>query len=135
MNKFEWKDEYILGVEDIDVQHQYFLRLINRLSEEIDKSTKRDYKISLINELKAYASFHFISEENFMTQYEYPLLEEHKQHHLKLLDQLSSKGAMLEMHMSREDFDNIINFLVTWFTQHTVKEDRLFAQYLNEKNS
>ena len=133
MNKFEWKDEYILGVEDIDMQHHYFLRLINRLSEEIDKTAKLDQKISLINELKAYASFHFISEENIMAQYEYPLLAEHKQHHLMLLDQLSSKGAMLEMHMSREDFDNIINFLATWFTQHTVKEDRLFAQFLRNR--
>ncbi len=62
-----------------------FLDLINRLSEELGKSDNLAYQSVLINELNAYAVFHFISEENMMFKAGYPGLDRHKRSHRGLI--------------------------------------------------
>ena len=130
--RWEWKPEYELGVEDIDLQHRYFLDLINRLSEDLATSDEPEYQDMLISELNAYARFHFISEENIMFKAGYPGLEPHKMHHRQLLDQLSSKGMLLLLRRSEGKAADIIRFLMDWFLHHTNGEDRIFARYLQE---
>ncbi len=39
-DRFDWKKDYDLGIEDIDFQHHYFLNLINRLSGELIMTTE-----------------------------------------------------------------------------------------------
>ncbi len=128
-DRFDWKKKYDLGLEDIDFQHHYFLNLINRLSEELTMTTEPSRRAALINELNAYARFHFISEENIMARAHYPHLEQHRQHHRDLIDQLNSKEAMLKLQETDTQAENIVEFLKTWFIQHTIGEDRLFADY------
>jgi hemerythrin len=134
-NFIEWKPEYILGIEDIDLQHHFFLNLINRLANEFTLSNHIEYKTALIRELNAYASFHFISEENMMFRAGYPLLEQHKKHHLDLIEKLSNKGNSFRLNPTIEEGKNTINFLVNWFFEHTSKEDRLFTDYLHAAKS
>ena len=129
----DWKPAYDLGIEDIDYQHHFFLNLINRLSEEVVKSARTEYRTALIAELNAYAHFHFISEENLMMRSGYPKLEQHRQHHADLLDQLSLKENNLAMNSSEQDVRDIIDFLTNWFLKHTTHEDRLFADFLHQQ--
>ncbi len=129
-NFIKWKSEYDLGIEDIDFQHHFFVNLINRLSHELTSSNHVEYQTALIRELNAYASFHFISEENMMFRAGYPLLEQHKKHHFELIEQLSNKGNLFRLNPTVEEGQKTINFLVNWFFDHTSKEDRLFADYL-----
>lgn len=129
-NFIEWKSKYNLGIEDIDFQHHFFVNLINRLSHELKLSNHVEYQTALIRELNAYASFHFISEENMMFRVGYPLLEQHKKHHFELIEQLSNKGNLFRLNPTPEEGQQAINFLVDWFFAHTSKEDRLFADYL-----
>ncbi len=131
--KVEWKSNYQLGVKDIDFQHHYFVDLINRLSAVLEDADDRAYQVALIAELNAYARFHFISEENMMIHAGYPEIKEHKNHHIDLLDELSVKEAELESNHSKQEVKNIMDFLVGWFLQHSVVEDRRFADYLHTK--
>ncbi len=133
--RFDWKTEYDLGIEDIDFQHHYFLNLINRLSDELKMTTEPSRRTALIAELNAYARFHFVSEENIMSKAGYPKLNEHRQHHLDLISQLNSKEAMLQLRRSDESAEDIVEFLQTWFINHTVGEDRLFAEFYHRRNS
>lgn len=64
----------------------------------------------------------------------YSGLKEHRKHHHELIDQLSIKQSMLIMKDSEKEADEIVDFLVNWFLSHTNCEDRLFADYLHEKN-
>ena len=129
----KWKSDYELGIQDIDLQHHYFLDLINRLSKQLGESDDLAYQDRLINELNAYARFHFISEENIMYKAGYPELQAHKRHHQQLLDRLSAKGAVLQLRLSEQNTQDIIDFLVDWFLNHTNAEDRLFADFLHRK--
>ena len=84
----KWDKKYEIGVEDIDLQHYYFLNLINTLIEAINKNESQMYREALVSELDAYAKFHFKSEERMMLHSNYPQYETHKNHHFALIQQL-----------------------------------------------
>jgi hemerythrin len=126
----EWQSKYEVGIEDIDFQHHFFLNLINRLAGELTKSDDLEYKSDLISELNAYARFHFISEENMMSRVGFPGYINHKNLHLELIDQLSSRANMFAIENSNAESVHIIDFLVDWFFFHTNTIDREFAAYL-----
>ena len=81
----KWLPEYEIGIEDVDLQHHFFFNLINRLARELILTQDIQYRIDLINELNAYAKFHFMSEENMMRKSEYPDFLHHKFQHIDLL--------------------------------------------------
>jgi hemerythrin len=74
LSEIVWNKQYEIGIDDIDVQHHYFANLINPLGKHLLKPGDLDYKKSLVNELNAYARFHFTSEENLMKLEGYPPL-------------------------------------------------------------
>lgn len=131
--RFDWHEKYNLDIEDIDFQHHYFLNLINRLSEELNMTTSQERHSALISELNAYARFHFISEENIMARAGYPELEQHRNHHMDLIRQLNSREGMLQLEKSDHSAEQIVDFLVSWFLEHTTGEDRLFADFYHQQ--
>lgn len=128
-----WKPEYAIGVGDIDMQHHFFLDLINRLEDELVRTDNLVYQTALISELNAYARFHFISEENMMAHAGYPQLDEHKLHHRQLLEQLGNKELELDMVKSAREVQDVLDFLADWFIHHTIKEDKQFASFLEKQ--
>lgn len=117
-----WKEEYATGVEEIDLQHRYFMGLINRLSSELDGCEDESYRKKLLNELVKYASFHFVSEENMMIKFAYPDLERHRKLHLDLIDKLSWQ-------IQSKFYDALFEFLVDWFIRHTLEEDKHIGEF------
>ena len=121
-----WKEEYATGVEEIDLQHRYFMGLINRLSTELDHCDDESYRKRLLNELVKYASFHFVSEENLMFKFGYPDLDRHRKLHLDLIDKLSWK-------IQPQSYESLFEFLVDWFIRHTTEEDKHIGEYAHDK--
>jgi hemerythrin len=117
-----WKEEYATGVEEIDLQHRYFMGLINRLSTELDGCVDEIYRKRLLNELVKYASFHFVSEENLMIKFAYPDIERHRMLHLDLIDKLSWQ-------MQSKSYEALFEFLVDWFIRHTTEEDKHIGEF------
>ena len=111
MNEIKWEKSIEGGVEDIDLQHHYFLNLVNRLIREIKKRDNPQYVIALTQELNKYAAFHFNSEETMMKYTNYPEYEQHKMHHLELIQKLSIEEFNLYNHMEDEQAEHIIEFL------------------------
>ena len=108
----KWKHDYDLGIEDIDFQHQFFFFFINRISDELAVTNDPKYRNALINELSAYARFHFISEENMMYRAGYPGLEEHRKLHCELIEKLSNDESCLWVKQSPRNTRAMINFLL-----------------------
>ena len=131
----EWSSEFELGVEEIDLQHRYFLMLINRLHQALLGGENHAFQVSLLKELNAYAKFHFISEENMMRQAEYAHLAEHQRHHVALIDRLNGKESILAVRYSADDARLVIEFLVEWFKEHTAGEDLRFAEFLHRQGA
>ena len=132
MTNVKWDKKYETGIEDIDLQHHYFLNLINTLIEAINKNESQLYLEALVAELDAYAKFHFRSEERMMLHSNYPQYEVHKNHHFDLIQQLGIAQYKLTNPSKPEDAEAVIDFLLHWFMEHTTGEDRLLANYLQQ---
>ena len=122
-----WDIKYEVGVEDIDFQHRYFLKLINRFCDNVGASDCSDNIDCYIHELVLYAKFHFCSEENLMRSFKYPDLQRHIDLHRKVIVDLTNELALVEFH--EHNNKNIIEFLTSWFLDHTVNEDSKFGNF------
>ena len=124
----DWDPKYNIGVEDIDLQHRYFFRLIDRLTNELKENDNKNYLFRLLEELKMYSKFHFLSEENTMGRLEFPDLPNHKAHHVDLLEKLNIQCGMFETGMAHSSA--MISFLQEWFKEHTMREDQKLRIFL-----
>lgn len=129
MKNIAWKDEYNIGLQEIDSQHQFFLKLINKI---IDNSSDSDAVDNLIEELLLYTRFHFKSEENIMMQLRYPLIQDHQKIHLDLISKLSD--LITTSKIKQNQLSEIIDFLVDWFIIHTTTEDKKIAIHEKSQN-
>ena len=128
MNIPGWDKKYEIGVDEIDFQHQYFLKLINRFYKKINEGLPNELVSSHLNELFLYTQFHFCSEENLMKLYGYPDFENHQKEHINIVQVLSNKIGLFEL--NELSGNEIVLFLIDWFLEHTIKEDVKLAPYM-----
>ena len=126
----EWEKRYELGMQDIDSQHKFFFELIWRLLHELEREDKFENRFDLVREIKAFAIFHFISEENMMRRANYPDLGKHRAIHDALIQELSDKEDLFFITADQSDEQALIGFLIHWFFDHANEVDSLFVDYL-----
>lgn len=133
MEPIVWKNEYCIGVEEIDKQHMDFVKLINRFMVLFSSGGHITLQDRLLLEILKYAEYHFVSEENIMLFYRYPDIDIQKKEHTILVKFLKSKYSGLKE--GSVNGNNLIRFLINWFMHHTQKEDRKIARYILEKRN
>lgn len=126
MHIYQWKSQYDVGLELIDVEHKNLIACINKLI--IAQNLDQHIVLKLADEVIAYAKFHFLSEENLMYLTQYPGLESHAKIHKRLLEQLDEqrKGLSKSVYCLQE----FVTFLVRWFIEHTQTEDPKVAKHV-----
>ncbi|MCG7873734.1 MAG: hemerythrin family protein [Candidatus Thiodiazotropha lotti] len=133
MIKVEWRQEFEVGYERIDFEHRIFLGLICDASVALELGLDHQRILRHLEEIKHYALFHFISEENIMLDIDYPGLESQKNEHQILLAQLDDK-----IHQYRNevmDLATIVEFLFEWFALHTTQADTRLGRYIRSSQS
>jgi hemerythrin len=123
-----WSHDYETGNSRIDLQHETFLGLVNEFQQIRLAGHDKDKLCRTLREICYYATFHFHSEENVMTDSGYPDLEAHRLHHYALLEILNNK--VLGLQMGLYDAESIEEFLIQWFVQHVKQEDMKIGQFL-----
>lgn len=128
MHLYKWKKEYDLNVEELDLQHKNLLAMINKLIVFQNESTPIVRR--LIEEVIAYAEFHFLSEDNIMMITHYEGFEQHQSVHRMLLKQLRNK--YIHYVNGQIELKEIIVFMAKWLIDHIIAEqnDRALAKYL-----
>jgi hemerythrin len=85
----EWQADFETGNEYVDLQHRYFVDLINRVGLSFKETNDVAFKEKLIIELRKYADFHFTSEEIIATSCNLSGVSNHHQRHLELLEEFN----------------------------------------------
>jgi hemerythrin-like metal-binding protein len=120
--ELEWQSDYETGNEFVDLQHRYFLDLINRVGTNFKNTDDAVYRGNLIIELRKYADFHFTSEENIATSFNLPGVSGHHQRHLELLEEFNHHAEDLKK--GSKTPDEFLGFLTDWLIGHTIYEDQ-----------
>jgi hemerythrin-like metal-binding protein len=123
-----WNTEIETGNAYIDAQHHMLVDLINKLSRVLtDDSADRQTLARTLLEIRKYAEFHFVSEENFMRDIRYPGLHEHEKLHSLLLSELGVRTIKATQHW--RDARAVLSFLIDWLNVHIAYEDRKLTIY------
>lgn len=128
MSDIEWKKKYEIGHPRIDFEHRIFVDLISRIIDAVDENKDEEYLQRMIYELRKYTEFHFVSEENIMYSVSYPDYDSHVESHRELLERFSQKK--MEMDLGEKTIEQFLRFLLDWFVNHTLSEDRKIANFV-----
>lgn len=133
--KLEWKEEYTVGVEELNSQHKKIIGFINDLDNAIHTKNTKEKLCEIINGLNDYAKFHFITEEKYFEEFDYPKIEEHKMYHgdymVKVID-FEEKVQKLNGHSAIELAFEMLDFLEDWWVDHILHKDKEYTKTFNE---
>jgi len=126
MSIIEWRDEYSVGIQEIDEEHKQLVRLINQLNEAIVMGSKRERIEVVFNELTDYTRIHFAVEEALMRIVHYKGYDSHKEIHDDITHQVLA---------FKEKFNNgkyqsaseLMNFLINWLFNHINQVDKAYV--------
>jgi hemerythrin len=117
MSLIDWREEFSVGVVEVDYEHQELIDLINRLHRSVQEGVTRDQVVSGLGEIYAQIASHFALEEKLMQETRYPAFREHKMDHEALLDDL--RDIMDEVEDDGEfDEQRLSIDLDRWFSDH-----------------
>lgn len=126
----EWKDDYIVGLKEIDKQHERIFQLLNKLAAAAEAGKSHRDLSYLLSDVLNHFRYHFTSEEAF--------LEKHPDHdiHHQLHCDFTEKAKKFE-EQSRKDekfnFKEVSYLLADWHREHILKVDVKHFQYLLDK--
>ena len=130
--KPQWRDEYSVGVELFDRQHQHLFKIIHELAEHSGGPTNLHIVSQILKDLFNYAQEHFTDEEKLMEQCEYPGLNEQKRQHAYFLKTIAELCAYPpeEKELSVAE---VAEFLNIWWTIHVLRWDMKYKKFFQEK--
>ena len=127
---FVWRDEYEVGVREIDEQHR---RLIDMIANFYDALTAQDQAKQALGDLLAglleYTRYHFSTEEQLMERTAFPLSRSHRDQHAAFVAKIAdmadrySRGRLV---LSIE----ATAFVREWLSGHILVLDRQLGRHL-----
>lgn len=134
-----WSDDYRVGIERMDKQHNALLSTLNTLHDILMSQGDQalvDKKLScLVDQTKV----HFHTEEQFMQAYDYPDYENHKELHDILLrqveDVLETQHELETYHIQQSWAEKLelADFLREWLVSHIIDSDKKLGDFLKSK--
>lgn len=122
-----WKDEYSVGLEEIDSQHKELLDLFSRLMASVNGGRTWSEIHFRIVELRNFADFHFEFEEALMRMFDYPGIDNHANSHRGFFDKLD---AIERTSILNQVQDEIIELLFYWLSYHIMSGDKAYAKHI-----
>ena len=129
MKYFEWSDEISINIPEIDEQHKILIGIINDFHDSVQAGYGNEEVNKILTRLILYIQTHFDTEERLMDETQYPGETAHKKEHFNFTEKVGN--------LYHEQFEGqptlafeIMDLLKTWLTDHILKIDKKFGDYL-----
>ena len=131
-NYVEWKDEYSVGIDSIDLQHKKLLGLINQLQTAVNHSTGEAFEHEVLDALVDYTKTHFTYEEGLLVQNDYPDYGPHKAQHEEMIKEVEQ---VLAGYKNDPDaaMEEAVDYLKNWLINHINGTDKKYSSFLIDK--
>jgi len=129
----EWRDEFSIGLPDVDHEHREMISMINALHESLGPDADAGRIVTALGEIHARIALHFALEEREMQKLDYIAFLDHKQDHERLLDDILD---IMDTAEAETGYD-AVNFgrrLSKWFTEHFRTHDARLHRWLVGRN-
>ncbi len=133
MKSFHWGEHFVTGLAEVDKQHHYLVDIINQFSGLLTENVINIKDVDrLYNQLADYAVYHFLKEEQLMSNIKVDVLHlnRHKDSHNGFLDDVTSIYANISMD-NLDQSRAFLKFLMHWLAYHILGEDQDMASQIN----
>jgi hemerythrin-like metal-binding protein len=132
MDLFQWSEDHIVHLPEIDAEHKNIFRLGRELCDAIAAGAPKPRVKQMFGNLAEAASAHFSHEERLMKKAGYSSLAWHKQSH----DAVRKRVAECLPRTQDGDLDTckeFLKYLYDWLNDHAGIADRMMASYLRNR--
>jgi hemerythrin len=128
---FKWSEDYSVGIQTIDDQHQELVNILNQLFEAVSRREGNKVIAGILDALIDYTQTHFALEERLMREAHYADIDSHMLVHKKLIDDLNqlTNKYMLE---EKPIYFELLSFLRNWLKEHILGCDTKYSSVLKE---
>jgi hemerythrin len=129
----QWSEDYLIGIEKIDRQHEAFFTAAQRLYDEVLLCRGDKAIAEALSFLRDYAEKHFQEEEGLMRDHEFPGLQEHRALHAGFMEQLGNlEEEFNQDRTGTEDLANrVLELTQDWLVDHIQTQDMRYAKHIN----
>jgi hemerythrin len=117
MSLFAWKEEYSVGVAEIDSEHRELFRIAEELHEGILNGVAEDDLEIVYSRLAEQTRAHFEREDAILRKKGHPNVEQISKEHIRLTEKVEALERRIEKRQARIDVETL-RFLRTWFDHH-----------------
>jgi hemerythrin len=133
MSVIEWREEFSVGLPEVDHEHRELIAAINRLHGEIGSGASAAEVTDRLGEIESAISAHFALEEKSMVALRYDNYAAHKNDHEDLLDEiLDIRDDVVET--GQYDPDTLSQSLTDWFREHFRTHDTRLHHWLAKRH-
>lgn len=126
---FEWKEEYEIGVAEIDRAHKQLFSIVNRIINnfmDMDFERNKMTCMEAIKYLKSYTIKHFAEEEAYQRSINYGGYKVHKKIHDNMRDVVipALEKEVTAKSYSKEALEHFVGACAGWLAAHVLVEDQ-----------
>ena len=133
MPLIEWSADLSVGIDSIDEQHKKLVNMINALNDAMLTGSSNDLLGKIFTGLAAYTQKHFSYEEHMFAEYGYTNSEKHKRQHSELIAQVVELKQNFIENPQETITADLMQFLKSWITNHIMKTDKEYSEFLLSK--
>ena len=134
MALLSWSNQYLIGNDTIDAEHEELFRLLNDFHTRwVDAHNRQDIA-RVLNQLITYAQMHFQHEETIMADAGFQKLAEHQQIHETMVDSIFALHKSYEEGNLHLEMDTM-KFVKSWLVGHILENDYIFRDFLARKKT
>ena len=128
-----WNKNLETGNSVVDEQHKEIFTLVQKVLDAEAFSNRKERTETAMGFLADYAVRHFASEEELMTESDYPQYNTHKEQHDSFVrDVVDFIGLYQREGDTVAVSETINNFVLTWLKEHIMGSDKTMADYYKE---
>lgn len=132
MSLIEWTEEFSVGIDHIDKQHQKWISIVNELHDSIMEGRAISTLEGLVKDMEEYTDFHFSKEEEMLEKAGWPELDRHKRIHFSFKQQITNlKHDILSGEIVLRS--QVMSIIKSWLVEHILKEDQEYSKFIANK--
>ncbi len=123
-----WKEDYEIGIAEVNQQHRRLVALINDLYLAMEVGTTAESEM-VLQGLIEYTGTHFADEERLQERHGFPELDAHRKLHKELLGEVLDYGKRFQDAEPGVEA-NLMWFLKDWLLNHIKLQDAKIARHI-----
>lgn len=128
---YEMKEEYLIGVEQIDKEHTVLFAIADEIYELCKNEfvpDKFDHITNLIQRLRDYAIMHFEHEEAYMESIQYKRMFTQKIQHDNFKRKLDTMDLEIIDDDQEQAIEELLKFVTDWLVEHILETDKRIVE-------